>query len=876
MKQPLYLRFGKRCFDLLGASFGLFLISPLLVLVAIAVKLSSRGPALFRQVRVGRFGRPFRIFKFRSMRIGGEPGPQLTASGDPRVTPLGAWLRRTKIDELPQLFNVVIGDMSLVGPRPEVPEFTCYYTQLQRGVLKIRPGMTGPSANLYEEELLAGREDRETFYVRTVIQEKLEIDLNYCHNLTLRADLSILYQTFVKLLMRVHARYKRTPHAGGYAFGIHAVNQRRDGIVCGNRNPAGRPMLKSQWLYTSVNQMILDGCAFALSAWLAYIIRFDGQLGRLESRQLVFGVPMLAAVRLLVHHKSGIYRQVWKFISFSDVLEITNSIALVSAVLLSARFISAAYGFSSFWASIPISVIILEGFLSLSTSIGIRSLRRVLYARERQAEAAAGNAPPSRVFLYGAGRAGIMLRKELETNNHLFDVVGFIDDDPRKVGSVISKIRVVGNGEQLAQLVEKYKVDEVIISMATASRMTLSLTLAKCRRANVSAKIIPSLREIISGQVHISQFRDTKVEEVLGRESVEVNDFEVLAGATYRGKRVLVTGAGGSIGSEAVRQLIRLKPLSIAALDIDENAIFELEQELVLRKSIVPIQPLICNIGDIDRLRSVFSCFRPEIVIHAAAHKHVPLMELQPCEAILNNVGGTKNVLDISHECGVERFVFISSDKAVNPVNVMGATKRIGELLVQGFMNDHRVRLACVRFGNVLGSQGSVIPLFKKQIANGGPVTVTHPNMVRYFMTVQEAVQLVLCAGTLANGGETFVLDMGNPRNILELAREMILLAGLEPGQDIDTVITGLRPGEKLSEELVAPTERLLHTRFEKLSVIEPQPRDTAFLFRNISRLVQCARKNDERAVYDILFNMGLGYSAPAVGTKAMVTAASH
>ena len=633
-------------------------------------------------------------------------------------------------------------------------------------------------------------------------------------------------------------------------------------------------MLWSHFLYTRTNQMILDGCAFALSLYLAYMVRYEGGLGQSEFRQLVAVVSVIVAARLLIHHMLGIYRQVWKFLSFSDVLDIAKSISIVSVILVAIRLFFTRHNSFSNWAAIPFSVIVLEGLLSLSTSIGARSLRRLLYDRQRKAEAAAGSAAPSRVFLYGAGRAGIMLRKELETNNN-YEVVGFIDDDARKVDSVISNTQVVGNGDHLAQLVEKYKVDEVIISMATASRSTLLLTLAKCRAASVSAKIIPSLQEIISGQVLISQFRDTKVEEVLGRESVEVFNFEQLAGPTYQGKRVLVTGAGGSIGGESVRQLVRLRPSVIAVLDIDENAIFELQQEFLSRKSTVPIEPLICNIRDIERLRSIFYSFRPQILIHAAAHKHVPLMELHPCEAILNNVAGTKNVLDVSCEAGVERFVFISSDKAVNPANVMGATKRVGELLVQAFMNDNRIRLACVRFGNVLGSRGSVIPLFKKQIAEGGPITVTHPEMVRYFMTTREAVQLILCAGTLAKDGEIFVLDMGNPRKILELAREMILLAGMEPGRDIQTVITGLRPGEKLTEELVAPSERLIRTHFEKLSLIKPQPCDPAQLFRNVSRLVDSARDNDKAEIYDILSKMGLGFRIPASEGRALTAAAS-
>jgi FlaA1/EpsC-like NDP-sugar epimerase len=636
--------------------------------------------------------------------------------------------------------------------------------------------------------------------------------------------------------------------------------------------PDTQNMPISNFLYTRTNQMILDGVAFAVSLFLAYVLRFDGSLGAFEFHQLAVWLPILVAARLLVNCLLGIYRQVWKFLSFTDALDIVKSIFLVSTILIIIRSIPMGQGYFAASAKIPLSVIALDAFFCVALCMGARAVRRVLYSRQRRAEVAKGATPALRVFLFGAGRAGIMLRKELETD-HNFDVIGFIDDDPRKVGSVISNTKVVGNGDHLAQLVEKYKVDEVIISMATASRSTLSSTLAKCRRAGVPAKIIPSLQEIISGRVLISQLRDTKIEEVLGRESVEVLEFESLAGSTYRGKRILVTGAGGSIGSEAVRQLIRLQPASIALLDKDENSVYELEQELLRRKSPVFIDPWIASVCDIDRLRAVFYSFLPHIVIHAAAHKHVPLMELHPCEAVLNNVGGTKNVLQLSCEFPVERFVFISSDKAVNPSSVMGATKRIGELLVQAFAKNCHSRLACVRFGNVLGSRGSVIPLFKKQIAEGGPVTITHPEMTRFFMTIQEAVQLTLCAGTLALSGETFVLDMGTPRNILELAHEMILLAGLEPERDIETVITGLRPGEKLSEVLVCASERLVRTQFEKLSFIEPQPCDATQLVRNVSRLMESAENNDARGIYDTLFRMSLGFESSTRPASALAAA---
>ncbi|HME13021.1 MAG TPA: nucleoside-diphosphate sugar epimerase/dehydratase [Candidatus Acidoferrum sp.] len=630
-------------------------------------------------------------------------------------------------------------------------------------------------------------------------------------------------------------------------------------------------MNKSFTLYSRLNQVILDSGTFVLSLFAAYAIRFEAWPAGADMRQLLLWMPVLIAARLLVHVLCGIYRHVWRFVSFSDTIEMAKSTAIVSLALVALRLFAPGHGALQEWLRLPLGVIAMEGTFSLTLSMSVRALRRALYARQRRSKAATG-LPAKRVLLYGAGRAGIMLRKELETNL-AYDVVGFVDDDPKKLGSVISNTRVAGSGDQIERLVEKYRVDEVIISMATASRMTLALALAKCRRANIPAKIIPSLQEILTGQMHISQLRETRMEEVLGRESVEVLEFEQIAGSTYRGKRVLVTGAGGSIGSELVRQLARLSPSSIAILDKDENSIYELEQEFVRRKSTVAVEPQIADVRDAGRLQAVFSGFRPHMVFHAAAHKHVPLMELHPCEAVLNNVGGTSNVLHASAQFGVERFVFISSDKAVNPVNVMGATKRIGEMLVQSSIHSGRTRFACVRFGNVLGSRGSVIPLFQKQIAQGGPVTVTHPDVVRYFMTIQEAVQLILCAGTLAQGGETFVLDMGNPRNILELANEMIVLSGLEPGKDIETKIIGLRPGEKLFEELVAPSERLLQTSFEKLSLIEPSPCDQQLLSELVDRLMSMAKNNDNREVHRILSDMGLGFQSQ--GLKACAASAS-
>ena len=637
------------------------------------------------------------------------------------------------------------------------------------------------------------------------------------------------------------------------------------------REPFWKSLAANLDPYSRANQFILDGCVFALSVIFAYLIRFEGWPSGTTQRQLFFWVPILLTSQLLVHWLTGVYRSVWRFFSIADALQVAKSVGLVTGVLVLLRVFVPGGGETRELLRIPFSVISIEALLSLTGCVGVRVLRRTQYNRQREQEGTMKRLP-KRVLLYGAGRAGILLRKELEIGND-YDIVGFIDDDPQKVGSEIYGTRVLGSGDEISEIVNRWHIEEIVISMATASRQTLLRVLSKCRRANVPSKVIPSLREMLEERTAIHHFRELRPEDLLGRERVEVPGFEQDAALAYRGRRVLVTGGGGSIGSELVRQLARLNPSRVAILDKDENSVYELEQELPSSSVSLVAEPTIADIRDLGRLRAVFSDFRPEIVFHAAAHKHVPLMEKHPCEAVLNNVVGTRNLLELCAEFRVERFVFISSDKAVNPANVMGATKRIGEMLVQSYAADRGVRSACVRFGNVLGSRGSVLPLFSRQIARGGPVTVTHPQMVRYFMTIQEAVQLILCAGSLGQHGEIFVLDMGEPRNILELAREMILLSGLEPERDIQTAITGLRPGEKLYEELVSESETLQRTRFEKLSVITKS--DLRVVPPQLSRLVDAARHNDSAMLYESLRSMGLPLVQEAAKARALAAASS-
>jgi FlaA1/EpsC-like NDP-sugar epimerase len=422
-----------------------------------------------------------------------------------------------------------------------------------------------------------------------------------------------------------------------------------------------------------------------------------------------------------------------------------------------------------------------------------------------------------RAFIYGAGSAGALLLSEARTNRTFRHMVcGFIDDNPEKHGMLINGLPVLGSGASLSQLAGSHRVQEVLITIPSATGAQMSEIIQHCQRAGVAFHTIPSLSEIVAGRGISTQIRDVAVDDVLGRSAIELDRRGIRA--KLEGKVALVTGAAGSIGSELCRQIARLQPAALVAFDMSETALFEIEQEMLRTYPNLAFHPEIGSIRDQQRLQEVFSRHRPSIVYHAAAYKHVPMMEAHVFEAVENNVFGTYNVAAASEEFGVADFVMISSDKAVRPTNMMGVTKRVSELAIRSLQNGGP-RYVSVRFGNVLGSNGSVVPIFKRQIAAGGPVTVTHPEMRRYFMTIPEAVQLVLQASTMGKGGEIFVLDMGQPVRIADLARQLIVLSGLRPGQDIRIEFTGVRPGEKLCEELHCADEQTLRTGHDKISV---------------------------------------------------------
>ena len=473
---------------------------------------------------------------------------------------------------------------------------------------------------------------------------------------------------------------------------------------------------------------------------------------------------------------------------------------------------------------------------------------------------------PARILVVGAGQAGVRLAKEMEANSQV-ELVGFLDDDFRKVGAVINGVRVLGPTSFMPTAVREHSVDQVVIAITRPPRSTLKRLWALSEHLPVEMKIIPTLEEILHGKLNIAAFREVQMEDLLGRETVDLSAGAAEVDAAVRGTRILITGAGGSIGSELAHQLFNLNPEKLILLDKDENGLHDVFSHLASGAEGPEIHPVVADIRFRERLRAVFMQFQPDVVFHAAAHKHVPLMELNPCEAVLNNVVGTRNLVEESQAAGVSRFIFISTDKAVKPLSVMGATKRVGELIIQTHSkNGQKTLFSCVRFGNVIGSRGSVIPQFQKQILRGGPLTLTHPDMKRYMMTIPEAVRLVIQAGALASSGEIFVLDMGDPIPIMDLANDLIELSGLRPGKDIQIEVTQLRPGEKMTEELFDPeTETSSPTQFEKIWVVRPRSLRVAVFEEKFAALEHAASCNCAQEVQRILPEMNLCFEPEVV-----------
>jgi len=525
---------------------------------------------------------------------------------------------------------------------------------------------------------------------------------------------------------------------------------------------------------------------------------------RLDVSQLPFYFPaalMMCAVALLVkvpvYFYFGLYRRLWVYASTSELRLITVAVTTASVLTSGVMLVLISAGILQ--PGMPRSALGIDWLLSLVLIGGSRFALRILAEQSNARRDALREA--KRVLIIGAGDAGALVVRELQRPSQLNLIpIGFLDDDPAKQNHQIYGVSVIGKVNKLSNILDNQQVDEVIIAIPSAPGNIIRLVNDACRTKGIPSRTMPGIYELLGGKVSVNRLREVDITDLLRRDHVRVNDEKV--GQALEGKCVLVTGAGGSIGSELSRQIARRNPAELVLLGHGENSIFEILLELQSNYPSLKLIPVIADIRNAQRLDSVFAAQQPQIVFHAAAHKHVPLMEANPVEAISNNVLGTRNLVQAALDHNIERFVLISTDKAVRPSSIYGATKRLAEMIVLDAAHQHQRAFTVVRFGNVLGSRGSIIPIFKNQIANGGPVTITHPDMVRFFMTIPEAVYLVLQASSMQSGGEVFVLNMGEPVRILDLAEDLIKLSGLEPHKDIEITFTGIRPGEKLAEEL--------------------------------------------------------------------------
>jgi FlaA1/EpsC-like NDP-sugar epimerase len=622
-------------------------------------------------------------------------------------------------------------------------------------------------------------------------------------------------------------------------------------------------------------QITIDMLVAMMSLVSAYFLRFDGWPPPTYYRGMLVVLPFVAVGRVATNYALGIYERIWRYASIPDAVRLAAAGSIVSAVLLLLRL---RFVGISLAVTLPLGIILMDYLLVSLGMLSIRIIRRLTYESARRG-ARAEPAARQRVLLVGAGDAGVMTVKEISRRPDLgVEICGFVDDDPKKQQSIIQGVRVLGGTAHLSSLIDERQINHVIISMASAPRKTIRGVLDLCEASGVSVKIIPGLYEILSDHVTVSDIRPVEIEDLLGRDTIDLNSWFTATADTYAGKRILVTGAGGSIGRELCRQLVALNPAAIFLLDKDENSVFEVEQELkgeVTGRG-VELWPIICDLRSERRLEKIFERHTPHVVFHAAAHKHVPLMEQNPCEAVLNNVLGTAKLLEACARHRTQRCVMVSTDKAVNPTSIMGATKRVAELMfqAQAARHDGACEYSCVRFGNVLGSRGSVVPSFREQIRRGGPVTVTHPDMVRYFMTIPEAAQLIIQAGSLGKRGEIFLLDMGEPVKIIDLARDMIQLSGLKPGEDIEIEFTGLRPGEKMKEELLIAEEGTHSTQYKKIFVAPPLRYDFEQLEFWLRTLANSANEGDDDAIYEIFSEMQIGFQPDASHAGKSLTVA--
>jgi FlaA1/EpsC-like NDP-sugar epimerase len=592
-----------------------------------------------------------------------------------------------------------------------------------------------------------------------------------------------------------------------------------------------------------ITLILIDIILISSSVMTSYLFRFPTGIPALYQTQLLVYALLYITIAILAFMITKLYHRVWHYASIRELVSIVIAVtiscfsAYILTFLLTEQLVPLTILMNSYETTL---------FLIGGSRLFWRVIRHALWRQESPK-----NDSQKRVLMIGAGDCAQLIMREIQLNRASgLKPIAFIDDDVNKHQLQFHGLPIVGGREKIQEAVEKYQIEEIIIAIPSASKVEIQKLIEICVPLKAKLKIIPKINDFISGKVSLSEIRNVEVEDLLGRESVQVD----LQGITsyVKHKTVLVTGAGGSIGSELCRQIATFHPKQLLLLGHGENSIYHIEMELVKHFPQLHLETIIADVQDQARIEQVFATYRPQIVFHAAAHKHVPLMERNPAEAIKNNVIGTRNVAEAANQYESERFILISTDKAVNPTSVMGATKRIAEMVIHSINEHSKTIFAAVRFGNVLGSNGSVIPLFKQQIQDGGPVTVTHPEMTRYFMTIPEAVQLVIQAGAYARGGDIFILDMGQPVKIVDLAHNLIRLSGFEPDRDIAIVYTGIRPGEKLFEEILTNEEGLTSTLHNRIFTHQPMKIESKKLEMEIRHLEKVLGE-DQHVVREML-----------------------
>ena len=600
-------------------------------------------------------------------------------------------------------------------------------------------------------------------------------------------------------------------------------------------------LMDLQWVRRALLLFLGDVVIIIMASVGALIARFDFSYSSIDAVYLdsmYHYLPIHIFTTVVIFYFCRMYHSLWKFISIHELgyIILANTISFFMQII----------GYCLFQYPIPKSYFFAQIMLQTAMVIGIRfSYRFCRYLKEAREQCFGCGEPQQRVMIIGAGDAGRVIIKEILDSRFLtMKVCCVIDDDCNKTGRYINGIPIVGDRFSILKNVEKYKIDKIILAIPSASKEERREILEICKMTKCELKMLPGMYQLIDGELNIGKLRDVEITDLLGRDPIQVNLDEIMGYVEQ--KIIMVTGGGGSIGSELCRQIAMYNPKQLIIFDVYENNAYEIQQELKRHHPELNLVVLIGSVRNTHRMETVFEKYRPDIVYHAAAHKHVPLMEDSPNEAIKNNVFGTYKTAKAASEYGVKRFVLISTDKAVNPTNIMGASKRLCEMIVQSFDKISKTEFVAVRFGNVLGSNGSVIPLFKKQIAEGGPVTVTHKDIIRYFMTIPEAVSLVLQAGAYARGGEIFVLEMGAPVRIDDMARNLIRLSGYTPDVDIKIEYTGLRPGEKLYEELLMAEEGMKETANKLIHIGKPIEMDEETFFDKLAELKEACYNDDE------------------------------